>query len=458
MGDLQHPPIAISLTAGGIDTLLCSLPSAGQYSYGLYSPFVQGPDGNLYTVTSSGCVNGLGGIIRVPLVGAASTLYSFATQDETMLTDSPLLAGLDGALYGVTSSGGDNNNGAIVRISLTGSKSIVCSFPSGYELRAPNSLVQAADGSFYGRTSGLPFYSIFHYSPSDGLSTIYRESGQGSPPVIGPDGSVYFYVPLGFGERTTLFRMDPLNYTVSVAHSFPAYPGDATIITGLLSAGTDGMLYAIGYRDLIGVPMVTDMLYRIAPSGDDAPATSTPYNSSPDFYVFTTRPMLQGPDGFYGVEWGSVDIGSAAYYKLSASQKPAYTVTTSPSDSALAPIGGGQYAYNTTATVHAQPNQSFEFTGWTEDGIEQSLSPDYTFTVLRDRNLQANYVETFYVYVSGKQPLFERLVIFAICESWTSHSTGAWARARIITSSGSGRNPERMTTTQALICQATRWE
>lgn len=53
--------------------------------------------------------------------------------------------------------------------------------------------------------------------------------------------------------------------------------------------------------------------------------------------------------------------------------------------------GDGEYNYKETAYLTAEPKTGYEFINWTEDGNVVSISPNYNFVVLKNRNLTANF-------------------------------------------------------------------
>jgi len=59
--------------------------------------------------------------------------------------------------------------------------------------------------------------------------------------------------------------------------------------------------------------------------------------------------------------------------------------------------GGGPYPYGLEITVHAEPQPGYMLTNWTEDSLEVSTNPDYTFTVKNSRILVANFEEFKYI-------------------------------------------------------------
>jgi hypothetical protein len=55
--------------------------------------------------------------------------------------------------------------------------------------------------------------------------------------------------------------------------------------------------------------------------------------------------------------------------------------------------GGGTYEENATATVTATANTGYKFINWTKDGVEVSTNITYSFTVVEDVELVANFEE-----------------------------------------------------------------
>ncbi len=82
-----------------------------------------------------------------------------------------------------------------------------------------------------------------------------------------------------------------------------------------------------------------------------------------------------------------------------------FTITTSsnPVDGGST-SGGGIYKYGAQATVSATPNEGWDFINWTENGVEVSNTPDYTFTVDSDRVLVANFQKHIYTISTASNP------------------------------------------------------
>ena len=67
--------------------------------------------------------------------------------------------------------------------------------------------------------------------------------------------------------------------------------------------------------------------------------------------------------------------------------------------------GGGTFTRGSSVTVTAAPNYGYTFTNWTENGVVQSTSPAYTFTLAASRNLLANFTPIPVTYTVAAQSI-----------------------------------------------------
>ena len=189
-------------------------------------------DGNFYGATELGgptfigkfSFNNYGTVFRMTPDGALSNLFSFNGTNgyvPTALIQSP-----DGNLYGTTSKGGpqfrgSGGDGTVFRLTTNGVFTTLAVF-NRTNGSSPLSLMQAADGNFYGTTSqggsnltGTGYGTIFKMTPAGKLTSLFSFNGtNGASPRYGPlvqaaDGSFYGTTYLG-GEsnRGTIFRFD----------------------------------------------------------------------------------------------------------------------------------------------------------------------------------------------------------------------------------------------------------
>lgn len=66
--------------------------------------------------------------------------------------------------------------------------------------------------------------------------------------------------------------------------------------------------------------------------------------------------------------------------------------------------GGGLFAYGESCTVHAEATAYYTFVNWTENGIPVSSETDYSFDVISNRTLVANFTEKAFIISVEIQP------------------------------------------------------
>ena len=91
---------------------------------------------------------------------------------------------------------------------------------------------------------------------------------------------------------------------------------------------------------------------------------------------------------------------SGTYYQVNA--------TASPSNGGYV-SGGGSYGCGDVCNLTATPSNGYMFCSWTEGGVVVSTEPTYSFTVMGDRNLAANFAEN-----TGDQCT----IVFNLSDSW----------------------------------------
>ncbi len=119
-----------------------------------YGELVQLSDGKLYGMTMAGGANNVGVIFSFdPATSTYTKLYVFDPTTGGSPKYGKLLQGADGKLYGLTSTGGANAYGVIFSFDLnTGNYSDLYDFDGTHGSAPLGSLVQAANGMLYGMT------------------------------------------------------------------------------------------------------------------------------------------------------------------------------------------------------------------------------------------------------------------------------------------------------------------
>ena len=181
-----YPSTVFKITPAGTYTLLASLTQADLYS-SAEAPLVEGKDGNFYGTSYSGnlvngssCGYGCGYIFKVTPAGVLTILYDFCSQTNCAdggLPSTGLIQATDGNFYGTASSSGKvgANGGTIFRITPSGSFTVLHTF-NDQELTNPQALLQATDGALYGVTAT---------GGAQGDGTIFRLD-VGLPPFVHP--------------------------------------------------------------------------------------------------------------------------------------------------------------------------------------------------------------------------------------------------------------------------------
>ena len=82
-----------------------------------------------------------------------------------------------------------------------------------------------------------------------------------------------------------------------------------------------------------------------------------------------------------------------------------YNINVSPNPSIGGTVtGGGSYEGDQQCTVTATANTGYTFINWTEDGEEVTTDASYTFTVVGNRNLVANFTLNSYMISASADP------------------------------------------------------
>ena len=263
-GGANNSGTVFKITPSGMLTILYSFGGAGD-SVGA-SPdagLVQASDGNFYGTTSQGGVGLGGGVFKITPGGVLTTLYTFTRSTDGEHPEAALLKATDGNFYGTTSGSGVNGTapaGTIFKITPQGMLTTLYTF-SGADGSQPSGLVQAADGNFYGTTSGggaNRLGTVFKITPGGTLTMLHSFTGNpdGSKPaglIQGTDGNFYGTT------QNTIFRITP-GGTLTTLHSLTG-AGSSTSPAGLIQA-TDGNFYGATPSD-----SASGTIFRITPQG-----------------------------------------------------------------------------------------------------------------------------------------------------------------------------------------------
>jgi uncharacterized repeat protein (TIGR03803 family) len=227
----------------------------------------QGIDGNFYGTTSAGGTSGNGTVFRLTPEGTLKSLHSFCADNGCPDGSVPgaLLLGNSGDFYGLTTLGGAYDIGSIFEIKSNGKLTTLYNFcatdncPDG---AWPGSLIQGADGNFYGTASeggaNANSGTVFEYkatrparlTPLHEFCSFAGCTDGGDPGTMlqGTDGNFYGTTgDNGTHLRGTVFQMTPAG-ALTTLYSFCAATDctDGAVPGGLLQA-TDGVFYGVTY-------------------------------------------------------------------------------------------------------------------------------------------------------------------------------------------------------------------
>jgi uncharacterized protein (TIGR03437 family) len=254
---------------------LYSFPAGPNSTAPFPNRLVQGTDGNFYGTTarggSGGCTNGCGTFFKMTPTGSVSTLYTFdSTNGETPVAS--LLQGADGNFYGITINGGTGSCtypyyhasgcGTVFKITPQGSLTTIHIFDEVHGA-SPTALIKSADGNFYGTTE------------AGGISDLSAVNG-------------------------TVFKITPAG-ALTTLYSFRV-TADGTVPTALIQT-TDGNFWGTTQNSGNGNAADRGAIFKLTPSG-----TLTSLSTSRSTLAYPNG-LLQGSDGnLYGTSSGDSGI------------------------------------------------------------------------------------------------------------------------------------------------------
>ena len=280
--------------------------------------------GVIYGTTVNGGANGLGSVYKLTTAGGHTLLASFtgetgATAGSAMRGG--LVAGADGLFYGVTSSGGPGNLGAVFKITATGTFTSLANLslnpgwtPSGAPVASGSGslLFPVASG---GAAGGGNIMSV---ATSGAISVVAALGGTlGATPdgALLSAGASFYGVTAkgGASSRGTLFRYTPgAGTALVVAYSTSA----GSLAEGPLVLGAGGFYFGIGRE---GGASLRGAIYKVTATGTRTRLISFTGTAGAAPGGKPRGPLVLAGDGnFYGLteEGGAANTG--VIYRLTA--------------------------------------------------------------------------------------------------------------------------------------------
>jgi len=346
MGGTQGVGTVFQMNTNGVVKLLYAFPNGtgGNYPADGSLPcaaLVQGTNGFLYGTASSGGANSDGTVFRMTTNGVLSAAWSLNSPDSGSVPYGGLVQGLDGNFYGTTLEGGANgyNHGTVFKATPSGSLTAIHSFDYEEGEYPCSTLVQGADGNFYGtaQTGGTNggWGTIFKITPAGVLTPLFSfASTNGALPFAGlvqdSDGAFYGTTSVGGSSASasavpvpsyagrgytcadgagTVFKL-AADGTFTSLYSFTGGNDGSNCAGGLLLA-SDGNLY--GTTESGGVYGL-GTVFRITTDGTLATLVSFDgyQGANPE------GTLIQGTDGnLYGTTQNGGANGWGAIFRLS---------------------------------------------------------------------------------------------------------------------------------------------
>jgi uncharacterized repeat protein (TIGR03803 family) len=154
--------------SSGVETILYSFGgNANDGETPTYAPLVVDVEGNVYGTTPTGGAHGLGTAFKVTPLGVETTLHSFGANDKDgQFPYGGLILDAAGNVYGTADTGGPHGEGAIFKLTPSGTETILYSFPANStDGETPLGGLLAAKGSIYGTTQ---------YGGTSGYGTVFK--------------------------------------------------------------------------------------------------------------------------------------------------------------------------------------------------------------------------------------------------------------------------------------------
>jgi uncharacterized repeat protein (TIGR03803 family) len=310
--------------SSGNETVLHSFGATSTDGSGPQVP-IQGKDGNFYGTTYGGGANKLssggfsgatgdGTFYMITPGGVETVLYSFGVSDvDGLAPTGSVIQAADGNFYGTTVLGGAAGKGTVFKITPAGVETVLYSFgTSSTDATNPSSgVIQGTDGNFYGTTgsggaNGTPGYgTVFMVTPS-GVETVLYSFGASSADGQNPAGGLVQAADGNFYGTTV---------SGGSMADLPQGTGQGTVYR-ITPAGEETVIYAFGASNSDGYgptgTLVQDSagnFYGTTSNGGSTISGGTLFEVTPSG-VETVLHTFNPSSGVDGSAPGSIILGS----------------------------------------------------------------------------------------------------------------------------------------------------
>src|SRR6202042_1701998 len=275
-----------------------------------------GSDGDFYGTTNAGGSSNDGAIFKISPSGTESVFYSFVS-----VPYSGLVQGSDGNIYGTTASGGTSGRGTVFKITPSGTESVLFSFPAGSS-DPYTGLIQGSDGNFYGTTGAggaTDDGTVFKITPSGTETVLHafaKTGSDGQTPyaglIQGSDGNLYGTTYFGGANGNgTVFKVTPSG-TETVLYSFAGGSSDGANPEAGVIQGSDGNFYG---TTLQGGASGLGIVFELTPGGTETILHTFAGGGSDG--ANPSANLVQGSDGnLYGSTGAGGTSGNGTFFKV----------------------------------------------------------------------------------------------------------------------------------------------
>lgn len=276
----------------------------------------------------------LGFAAVMPTIADAQTYSPLFNCDSTVASPySSLIQGADGNFYGTASQG--RSYGTVFKMTPAGSVTIIHSFNNSDGASPYAALVLGTDGNFYGTTLQGGSHSdgtVFQLTGSGTLTTLYNFSGSsdGAGPygklVQATDGNFYGVTAQGGSSGYGTVYKITSGGTLTTLHNFSSAKSDAASPRDGLIQATDGYFYGTTSS---GGANGQGAAYKISSAGIFTLLHS--FGSSEGYTPYAA--LVEGSDGnFYGTTYNGGAKNFGAVFSMTSSGKTATLYSFSGTD------------------------------------------------------------------------------------------------------------------------------
>ena len=324
-GGTSNYGTVFKVTPGGAETVLYSFggppDGAGPYTAGV----VRDKAGNLYGTTGAGGANNQGSVFKLTPAGVETLLHSFvADGKDGVLPIGGLVMDKAGNLYGTTNRGGAASQGTVYMVTPSGSETVLHSFAAGADGCQPYNVTLALyKNALYGTTEGCGvngYGTVFKVTLTGTETVLYSFPGtrfDGFQPVAGvvldKAGNLYgTTVGGGSSSHGTAFKLTPAGKE-TVLYAFPQTETDGYGPEAPVALDKLGNLYGTTLKGGTGSGCC-GTVWKLDPSGVET--ILHVFTGTPDGNAVNSGVVLDKKGNLYGTAFGGGAKGDGAVYKV----------------------------------------------------------------------------------------------------------------------------------------------